>query len=84
MKQVKSKGAYNTGMRFSLRNYGCTEKYILAQVGNYECALINLTDGNRWHEPYKVKDVRAIMPSELDEILGVEDNKTLTWKQVKK
>jgi len=44
------------------------ETYILAQVGNRQCALVSLGDGNRWDEPVSVFDPMNISDDEWERI----------------
>jgi hypothetical protein len=58
----------STGVRLNIDG----DEYILAQVAMDVVAAISLTDGNRYSEMVKVKDVHSITERELSEILANE------------
>ena len=56
---------YEVGQVYSIKG----SHYILSSVGDRLRGLICLTDGNRWHEPVKVRDyVNYISPEEFEKI----------------
>ena len=58
---------FSVGDRFIIDG----KKRILVQVGFHMCAIVTLTDGNRWNDPVKVKDCKSITQDELELMVDV-------------
>lgn len=69
LKDQEASVTYSIGDRFRIFNGSQDEgEYILAQVFPYEVCLIGLETGNRWADPIKVEEIKAITKKEMNEI----------------
>ena len=62
----KLETVYKIGDKFKIEGYSGT--FILAQVKVSHCSLINLSNGNRFQDSIKVRDVRNVTQEELNEM----------------
>lgn len=67
--ELVEKETYSLGDRF-VCTYGIFKntEYILSRVGDNTICLINLTDGNMWHKPVKVKNLSNITEEDFQNV----------------
>lgn len=56
------------GQKFWIKIIGQRTRYVLAQVKCSQVALINISDGNRWHDPVPVDDIYNVSEDEWEAI----------------
>lgn len=68
--QQRPEQTYHVGQKFKRGN----RTYVLAHVGNGDCALISTSDGHCWVEAIDVGKINCITQSEFEEMCGAFTN----------
>jgi hypothetical protein len=56
------------GQKFWIQRGNDRTRYVLAQVKASQLSLINIKDGNRWHDPVSVDDINNVSDDEWAKI----------------
>lgn len=66
---------YHRGQKFKYKNrddeiYILASSYLNRETNKLQCALISMSDGNRWNDAIEVFDVNKITEAEFKQLIG--------------